>query len=114
MSDEVTIWAFFFVDRGCFLLLLLSVISPSLVPSPLLRLFRGGQIILGEDRRKIRDVWGHFTNEAKTNKKQGNRTDLGSNLVYAGAGGSSTKILSFLALLLFKCLSSVSVLIMIL
>lgn len=32
------------------------------------------------ERRKIKDVFGHFTNESKTNKKQRNRTDLGSNL----------------------------------
>lgn len=35
---------------------------------------------LERERRKIKDVFGHFTNETKTNKKQRNGTDLGSNL----------------------------------
>lgn len=38
------------------------------------------------ERRKIKDVFGHFTNESKTNKKQRNRADLGSNLFMPGQG----------------------------
>lgn len=57
---------------------------------------------LERERRKIKDVFGHFTNETKTNKKQRNGTDLGSNLFMPRQG--FIQILSVsLALSLFKC-----------
>lgn len=65
------------------------------------------------EKRKIKDVFGHFRNETKTNKKQRNGTDLGSNL-FAPRQGFIQRFFKFLALSLFKCFSAVNILFMVL